>query len=210
MLNKISTILWDFDGVILDSMSVRDEGFVYALSGFSENEVQELLVYHRKNGGLSRYVKFRYFFESIRNEKISEEKIIQLSAVFSSYMRENLINKDYLIKDSLSFIEQNYRKVSMHIVSGSDQNELRFLCGQLGISHFFKSINGSPTPKNTLVGQMIKQYRVDRATTALIGDSHNDFEAAEVNGVSFFGYNNPELSNLGNSYIEKFEKFQVG
>jgi phosphoglycolate phosphatase-like HAD superfamily hydrolase len=206
MLNKINTILWDFDGVILDSMSVRDEGFVHTLRGFPEDQVQDLLTYHRKNGGLSRYVKFRYFFESIRNEKVSEEKIIQLSAVFSNYMRENLINKDYLINDSLSFIEQNYRKVSMHIVSGSDQNELRFLCDKLGISHFFKSINGSPTPKNTLVYQVIKQYGVDKATTALIGDSHNDFEAAEVNDISFFGYNNLELATLGNSYIEKFQE----
>ena len=37
----------------------------------------------------------------------------------------------------------------------------------------------------------------------LIGDSINDYEAAKVNGISFFGYNNKMLIQKG-AYIEKF------
>ena len=59
-------IFWDFDGVILNSNKVRDSGFEIVLKDFPKNQVELLLNYHRQNGGLSRYVKFRYFFEVIR------------------------------------------------------------------------------------------------------------------------------------------------
>ena len=62
----IRVIFWDFDGVILNSNKVRDKGFETVLSGFPKEEVDKLLKFHRQNGGLSRYVKFRYFFEEIK------------------------------------------------------------------------------------------------------------------------------------------------
>ena len=43
-------------------------------------------------------------------------------------------------------------------MSGSDENELRYLCKELNISDFFKSISGSPTPKNILVERIFKKY----------------------------------------------------
>ena len=65
MKQEIKTILWDFDGVILDSMATRDWGFKEIFKDFTEAQVSRLLEYHRINGGLSRYVKIRYFYETI-------------------------------------------------------------------------------------------------------------------------------------------------
>ena len=71
----IKTILWDFDGVILDSMKVRDWGFREIFKDFDSSSIEELLVFHRINGGLSRYVKIRHFFEEILCETVSEKII---------------------------------------------------------------------------------------------------------------------------------------
>ena len=49
----------------MDSNAVRDRGFKEVLNGYPENEVDALMTFHQDNGGLSRYVKFRYFFEVI-------------------------------------------------------------------------------------------------------------------------------------------------
>ena len=43
--------------------------------------------------------------------------------------------------------------------------------------------------------------------TILIGDSINDFEAAGVNGIGFYAYNNAELKPLSANYIEKMADF---
>ena len=197
-------IIWDFDGVLIDSHEVREKGFKLVLSEFPETEVDLLLDYHWKNGGLSRYVKFDYFFKTIRKEAISEEELLKYAENFSVIMREYLIHPDILIEDSLQFVKMNYEKFRMHIVSGSDGNELRFLCDKLGISKYFKSIGGSPEPKIELVKELLEKYEYSARETVLIGDSINDFEAARESDVDFYGYNKPELIGTGKGYIESF------
>lgn len=203
-LTEYKVILWDFDGVIMDSMPIRDKGFTEVLKSFPSHEVDELVAYHQENGGLSRYVKFRYFFEKIRSEEITEEKILELSAQFSKIMLSLLIDSNLLIEDSCNFIKNNYSNYEMHIVSGSDGKELRLICDTLGLSPFFKSINGSPTPKNDLVRQVLADSNYDRQRTVLIGDSKNDYDAALINGIDFIGYNNTSLKDLSKSYITSF------
>ena len=52
----IKNILWDFDGVILDSMQVRDYGFRKIFEEHSHEQVEKLIKYHRTNGGWSRKI----------------------------------------------------------------------------------------------------------------------------------------------------------
>lgn len=208
MLNSIKykVILWDFDGVILDSMAVRDMGFVKVLEqeGHTEEQIEALLSYHRANGGLSRYVKFRYFYEQILGIAITEEEVLRLAALFSDIMLSLLIDENLLITDSVEFIKKNYKDYRFHIVSGSDGVELNKICRGLGLSTYFHSIEGSPTPKKELVANLIESNTYTPQDLCLIGDSINDLEAAEVNGIDFFGYNNIQLVNKS-SYIKQFE-----
>ena len=200
--NKI--ILWDFDGVIIDSSEIRELGFKQVLSHFPSNQVKDLLEFHNKNGGLSRYVKFRYFFEEIRGENVDAEEINKYAEEFSEIMRKKLISQDYLINEVENFILHNYKRITMHIVSGSDQEELRYLCKKLKIETYFHSINGSPVPKIKLVENLINRYNYKLQEICLIGDSINDFEAANANEIDFYGFNNPKLKEKGFNYIDHF------
>ncbi|WP_447643055.1 MULTISPECIES: HAD family hydrolase [Chitinophagaceae] len=201
--DNVHIVLWDFDGVIMDSNSIRSHGFEYVLDGYPINEVRQLLKFHHENGGLSRYVKFRYFFEEIRNEHLSEGQLAGLCSEFSKIMLEKLIDKNLLIKETVDFIQNNYSRYKMHVVSGSDEQELKIICQQLHLDRYFKSIHGSPVPKKELVRDLMKRYPEERLNTVLVGDSINDYEAAKENNLRFYGYNNPSLKNLDH-YIEKF------
>ncbi len=204
MILNYKVILWDFDGVILNSMAVRDQGFVEVLKDFPQKEVNALLEFHRKNGGLSRYVKFRHFFEEIRKESITENEVNEWAQKFSVIMKSLLVNPKLLIHDSLDFIKKYSSQIPMHIVSGSDQMELRYLCKELNIDRYFQSIHGSPTPKKQLVKEVLEANNYAQKNCVLIGDSYNDFEAADENKIAFAGYNNTSLKDLGVVYITKF------
>jgi|25_taG_2_1085351.scaffolds.fasta_scaffold00878_9 phosphoglycolate phosphatase-like HAD superfamily hydrolase len=204
-LKNKKNIFWDFDGVLMDSMPVRNKGFELVLKDYPEEQVRELMAFHLKNGGLSRYVKFRYFFEEIRKETISENEVSIWASKFSDIMRENLVNENLIIQDSFQFVKNNYQRFQMHIVSGSDQEELRYLCKKLNINTFFNSIHGSPTPKIVLVENLLKNNQYKKEESILIGDSINDYEAAKNNNIEFFGYNNPDLKNIETNYIESLE-----
>lgn len=200
------TILWDFDGVILDSMKIRDKGFEIIFKNFEKSKVDQLLEYHRINGGLSRYVKIKYFYNEILGKEISDEKVLEYASNFSKVMRARLIDPNNLIEESVTFIKNNYKKYNFHIVSGSDQKELRFLCKELQVDRYFISIYGSPTPKNDLVSNVLQQFDYNKNNTCLIGDSINDFEAADKNKIKFYGYNNPLLKEA-HSYVYDFKTF---
>ncbi len=200
--NKV--ILWDFDGVIIDSMDVREKGFRKVLSEYSEEQVERLLEYHRENGGLSRYVKFRYFQEEILQKEIDEDEVARMAEVFSGIMRKELTTKDKLIREVLDFIEAEHSHFEMHIVSGSDGDELRFLASKLEITQYFKTIEGSPRPKISVVKDILKKYDYNRGEVCLIGDSINDYDAAKENKIDFYGYNNLKLKSMGLKYIVSF------
>jgi len=204
---EFDIILFDFDGVILDSMKVRDLGFRTIFQDYPEKQVEALIKYHRQNGGLSRYVKIRYFFERILFQPITEEEVNQWAEKYSIIMREKLPNKEYLIADSVNFIKANHQKYEFHIVSGSDHKELNFLCKELGLTAYFKTISGSPTPKTTLVHTVLRDYDYQASDCILVGDSINDFDSALANGVRFWGYNNPKLANHGELYLNQFKTF---
>ena len=205
-MNNKKVIFWDFDGVILDSMKIRDFGFKEVLKNYPSNEVDQLMEYHNLNGGLSRYVKFRYFFEKIRKECVSETELKELANRFSLIMKKLLVDNNLLIEDSVMFIKENHTKYQMHIVSGSDGIELRYLCNKLSLSNYFISIQGSPTPKIKLVSDLLDFHHYKNTNVILIGDSMNDYEAADVNKISFYGYNNQLLRKY--NYINNFKQFK--
>ncbi|MET3127329.1 phosphoglycolate phosphatase-like HAD superfamily hydrolase [Arcicella rosea] len=197
-------ILWDFDGVIMDSMPIRGKGFEEVLKEFPREQVEELLAFHEHNGGLSRYVKFKYFFEKIRGEVITDSQILEMAENFSKIMLDLLIDEKLLIQDSVNFIQKNVKNYEMHIVSGSDGKELNLICQSLDLARYFKTINGSPSPKNELVRRIIQENIYDLEDYVLIGDSINDVEAAEVNRISFIGYNNMNIRSKDRLYVDSF------
>jgi HAD superfamily hydrolase (TIGR01549 family) len=173
------------------------------LEEYPEEQVNQLMEYHRLNGGYSRYVKFRYFFEEIRNEQISVEEVDNWAQKFSKIVLKELVNPELLIQENLNYIKKNHQSIKMHVVSGSDQNELRYVCSQLGIDHYFQSIHGSPKPKNDWVKEIIELKGYGLNECLLIGDSVNDLEAAEFSGIHFMAYNNKKLEIFSSTHIHE-------
>lgn len=101
MFDTLEVILWDFDGVILDSVNIRDKGYWNVLKGYPDDKVEKLLKFQQINGGLSRFVKFRYFYEDILGKDISNEKINHFAKQYSDYVVKRLTDPNLLIKDNL-------------------------------------------------------------------------------------------------------------
>jgi len=199
----LKQILFDFDGVIIDSMDVRDEGFRMIAKKVADNEiVEEFIKYHRYNAGLSRFVKIRYLYEEMLNKSITDEQVNKLATEFSILMKQKLTDKKVLINETVDFIKSIHKDVTLHIVSGSEEKELNYLCSNLHLSDYFKTIEGSPTPKNTLVKDIMQKYNYEKIETILIGDSINDYEAADMNGIGFIGFNNTDLKTVSDNYVD--------
>jgi phosphoglycolate phosphatase-like HAD superfamily hydrolase len=199
-------ILFDFDGVLVDSMHIRDLGYREIFKEFPLDLVNQLIKYHRINGGLSRYVKIRYFYEKLLGREISGNKVDQLAEQFSAIMRPKLKDRSIIINEALSFVKRCYKKIPLHIVSGSEQDELRCVCEFIEIGSYFLTIEGSPTSKNDLVSSILSSYGYESEKTILIGDTINDYDAAKSNKVIFYAYNNRSIKDLCDRYIYSFDE----
>ena len=69
-LKKYTTIVFDCDGVILDSNVVKTEAYFRTAKnlGASDAQAQQLVDYHIKLGGISRYHKFDWY-KKIQNHR---------------------------------------------------------------------------------------------------------------------------------------------
>lgn len=203
----IKNIIFDFDGVILDSIFVKTEAFKKLFQEFPNENIQELLEYHKLNGGISRYKKIEYFFNVILKQEITESEIFDYATRYSYITKEELTNPKYIILDAINFIRKNYKMYNLHIASGADENDLKYICDKLNLTKFFLSINGSPVIKSKLVSIIMINNEYKEEETILIGDSINDYDAAKENNINFYAYNNKFLDKNFN-YIKNLENFK--
>jgi len=205
MQGKFKIILWDFDGVIFDSMKIKEKGFRKLFNEFDEKLIDTFIKFHHQNGGMPRFEKIKYFYEELLKQNITQNKINQLANKYGEIIQKELFNKNNLIEDSFNFIKQNYKKYNFHIVSGAEHNELNQLCKFLEIDKYFITIEGSPTLKKDLIKNLLQKYDYQKKEVCLIGDSINDCKAAEFNGIKFYAYNNENLKQF--DYIKDFNEF---
>ena len=187
-------------------MEIKTEAFKELFHDYPNDYIEKLLEYHKKNGGISRYEKIKYFFIEILKEKeIDKSKINFYANQYSQITKNILSNPKLLINDTIKFIENNYHKYNFHIASGADEKDLKYICKKLKLEKYFLSIHGSPTNKKTIIEIIIKNNNYNKNETILIGDSINDLLAAKENHIEFFGYNNPHFQKQNIKYIESFK-----
>jgi len=200
----IKTIFWDFDGVILDSMKIKGDGFKELFKRYGAEKVSQLEKYHYDNGGVSRFDKIKYFYNDILNESISDDMMNKEAKEFATIVGKKLFDKSNLIEDSITFIRANYIRYDFHIVSGAEHHELNQLIQFFDLTKYFITVNGSPTKKSLLVQNILHRYKYDVNESILIGDANTDKIAAKNNGIRFYGYNNLDLKT--DNYIQTFNE----
>ena len=141
-LSNYKFIIFDCDGVILDSNNIKVEAFKFALKNFEKQKIDLFIEYHKKNGGISRYEKFKFFFRELIKIKKSEFKNVFDKATndFSFYLKKNY-KLAKLTPGVISFIKlAKFNKLKLYVVSGSDQNELIKLFKKKKLEFYFNLI----------------------------------------------------------------------
>ncbi|WP_104706348.1 HAD family hydrolase [Helicobacter bizzozeronii] len=205
----LKVVVWDFDGVIFDSMHLKYEGFKTLFKRHTKADMDALKAfeaYHYANGGVSRFDKIAYFYQQVLKQDIKPEQINALVEEFGQIIAKDLFSREHLNLEVLDFIQANDLKYTFHIASAALHSELQILCEFLGLKPYFKSIEGSPPQKAKILANLIITHHYKPYEMLLIGDSRSDYESAQANQIPFLGYNNPVLKELlPNAYIQTFK-----
>lgn len=179
-LKLYQTLVFDCDGVVLNSNKVKTEAFFKAALPYGEAAAWQLVDYHVARGGISRYKKFEWFVENIVKGQ-SGPTLEQLLSAYATEVRHGLLSCD--IADGLTDLRAETQHANWLIVSGGDQQELREVFAARDIAAFFDGgIFGSPDSKDTILAREQELGNI-RMPALFLGDSKYDVEASTTAGL---------------------------
>jgi len=182
-MKPIDAILFDFDGVILESVNIKGWAFGKLFESYPEH-VDEIVAFHFANGGMSRFDKFRYIYKNILNKPLPDEEFDALCLKFSNLTFKRVLECEF-VPGALEFLEKHFKKTKFYIISGTPQDEIEHIVAARGLSKYFQGVYGSPTDKSFWANKIIMQEKLNCETTIFIGDAMSDYNAAMENKVKF-------------------------
>ena len=192
----IKAIIFDVDGVIIESAEIKTKAFAMLFADYPD-KVPEFIAYHQKNAGISRYVKFRHFYEKLLGQELSAQKEAELGERFSQIALEGVLNAPFT-PGAIEFLRRNKDRYHFFIASGTPEEELRHITDRRQLSHFFREIHGTPRQKDEIIKDILDRYSLQKEEVVFIGDAESDRAAAERVGIFFIARINPESEQLQN------------
>ena len=187
----IRAIIFDFDGVILESASIKTEAFGQVVTGYPKEQAEAFVAYHLANMGISRHVKFRHFIEEILHEPYSEEKEKLLADTFEHIVHDR-IKVCPFVPGAKDFLERNHGNYDLFIASGTPDGEMNRIVDERGLRKYFKGVYGTPRKKPEIIRLILDTSGYDRSEAVFVGDAGTDLKAAGETGLAFVGRNTEE------------------
>ena len=182
-IKHYKTLVFDCDGVILNSNHVKTKAFYEAALSYGEDAAQSLVDYHVANGGISRYKKFAYFLEQLIGHNAKGPGLDELLKLYAKHVHYGLMTCE--IAEGLEKLRRKTNNTRWLVVSGGDQNELRTIFIRRDIAHYFDGgIFGSPNTKDEILGRELSKGNIQQPSLFL-GDSKYDYESAIRAGLDF-------------------------
>ena len=210
----VKALLFDFDGVIVESVDIKTQAFAKLFEDYGEDVVKKVTAHHVLHGGISRFEKIKFYHKAYVGREIDTGELGIWCKRFSDIVLDSVI-KAPLVPGVLDFFKKTSGKFSCFIVSGTPQEELELILEKRALSRYFRKAYGSPSSKKEIIGNIISSDALHPDEMIYYGDSLSDYDASVATGVYFIGRvpkdtNNPFPMNTETikdftTYLENFE-----
>jgi phosphoglycolate phosphatase-like HAD superfamily hydrolase len=181
-------IFLDFDGVIMDSMTLKLDAYCHALAGygFSREEVlRSQLLY----AGLSRSRALPLMIEAMGGKPMTEE---QQARALQKFAEEDirLRPRMTLLPGVVEFLEQAAaRHVPLAVVTGTPQEVIDGTVDHFHIRKYFREVHGYLPAKAAHLRGLLERHGLGPEEALYVGDAILDYRAAEETKIPFVGIN---------------------
>lgn len=181
-LSGYENIIFDFDGVIIDSNFIKLKGFEKLFRKYLDLEPEEIEIYRESDAskmGVNRFDKFTWIYE---NFKKLRTKSLENFIKDCNFTYTNIVGDDLkAVNIAPMFGEFRSYESKFFIVSASYQKDVEDLVKYHGLNKFFgkDDIYGSPKSKYDNISQLLRINNIQSSNAVLIGDSYSDMLVAE-------------------------------
>ena len=186
-LYSLDAVIFDFDGVLVESVDVKTRAFATLYAGYGDEVVARVVDYRLRHAGISRFDKFRHFqTEILCGPPLDDRTVADLAESFSSLVVDRVIAAP-MVTGAQDFLDGCRGRLKLFVVSGTPTAELDGILRRRHLREYFAAIYGSPASKGRNIAELLHDHAIpaDRAVT--IGDAIADYEGAASNSVNFLG-----------------------
>jgi phosphoglycolate phosphatase-like HAD superfamily hydrolase len=181
-----AAILFDFDGVILDSAEIKAMAYAEIYQAEAPEKVAAAIDYQRYHGGVSRTEKFAHFERDLFGRPADQARIDALSRMFTAIVLDKVLAAPF-IPGARALLDAAHGQADLNVVSGTPEPELRDIVAARGLSHYFTEVIGAPTTKRDAFARILRNRDLPSSRALAIGDAITEYDAAAELGIAFLG-----------------------
>tara|TARA_B110000967_G_C18881009_1_gene561060 strand:- start:588 stop:1235 length:648 start_codon:yes stop_codon:yes gene_type:complete len=184
VINHFKTIIFDCDGVILNSNKVKKIAYFKVTSSYYGDKcAKSLIEYLEKNTGKPREHFFTHFFNNIVPSDSVGPNVEELIKEVGEEIHKGLMECE--ISQSLFTLRDNSPETNWIVVSGGVQSELRDIFTNRSLVDLFDGgIFGGPMTKDEILKSLFKNDSI-KLPAIYLGDSKFDFEVSSRFNLDF-------------------------
>ncbi|MFZ0544844.1 MAG: HAD hydrolase-like protein [Candidatus Promineifilaceae bacterium] len=192
-LTNIRAIVFDFDGVILESADIKTVAFL-ELFNHRPDLQPAILQYHLDNLGVSRYDKFAWIYEELLGRPFTAEVREQLGRDFSALVLQKVLLSPF-VPGALETLQTMSPDIHLFVASGTPQEELDLIVEKRGLQPYFKEVCGTPRQKPEIIRGILEDYHLAPHEAVMVGDGSSDHKAAVATNLHFVARTTPEMAD---------------
>jgi phosphoglycolate phosphatase-like HAD superfamily hydrolase len=191
----LRAVVFDFDGVILESGNIKTEAFLELFADRPEHR-EAVLAFHLANLGVSRYVKFRYVVEELWQRPYTPQIEHDLGAAFEGLVLEKVLRCPF-VHGAAETLAAMQGRLPAFVASGTPQAELDFIVNKRDLRGCFQEVWGTPRTKPDILRDILQRYGWQPKEVLMVGDGLSDYQAAQATGTHFLARATPDQSWTG-------------
>jgi len=190
---RIRAVVFDFDGVILESADLKTEAFGELYAEHGPEAVERVIAYHLANVGISRFKKFEWIAEHVLGRPLTDDDSAALGRRFTDLSLEKVLAAPFVPGAEAALAALGGRGLPLFIASGTPIAELQLIVSRRGLQPMFREVHGTPREKPDILRDLLAQLALTPDQLLFIGDGMSDYRAARAAGTAFLARDTPPL-----------------
>lgn len=183
----IRCVVFDFDGTLVDSNSIKRDGFIEVAERFDNGPYVMKTILQQENAG-DRYSIFKQFSASLNGHAEAGE----LAECYTQLCEERIVAAPEIPGTTRALAEFHKQDKLLFVNSATPSQHLVRLIRLRGMERWFNGVYGAPQNKSENLWHILGVTGTQPDELLMVGDGECDRAAAEVVRCHFVALENSE------------------
>lgn len=197
---NIKCAIFDFDGVILDSSSIKTECFQKLYRQYN-TIYGAAMAYHYENKGMSRFLQFEYVTKKLLKSDNPETMAQKMAENYAEIVFSEVAKAPF-IPGAVKLLGYLYKIYPLYIISSGPHDELAKIIAHRGLTKYFKAYYGNVDDKAGYIEKIFINEGFDKNQIIYIGDTLKDLSSARKARVNFCAVRNKLVDFTGQNCMQ--------